>query len=247
MIQASRLVAALSLLCTLCACAELRSAPWSQIGKGTHTVGASTGWAFYEAEVSLDDQSGEPVLGSGVATTDLDPIAGGALKYNYFVTDHFVVGLIFEFRTFDPDPVAPLDSEIDADEYTSVHYLFSTRYWSDPFGDDLRFKWFGGLDLNFTPGVDLDATVIYAPGFVERVALSGDEFFTLNPVLGVSYLLQDNLSIEGGAFYEFPLNSSDDDLVLNIPNGLGATAANNVAGSLEPEGLIFFAGLTYYL
>lgn len=247
MIQASRFAAVLSLLCTLCACAELRSAPWSQIGEGSHTVGASTGWAFYEADVTLDDQTGDPVLGSGSAPTDLVPISGGALKYNYFVTDNFAVGFIFELRTFDPDPVAPLDSEIDADEYTSFHYLLSTRYWSDPFGDDMRFKWFGGIDLNYTPGVDLDATVIYAPGFVERVALSGDEFFTLNPVIGGSYLLRDNLSMEVGAFYEFPLDSSDDDLVLNIPNGLGATEPNDVAGSIEPEGLIFFAGLTYYL
>ncbi len=243
---ALRLVLSVPLFASLAACADLRSAPWSRVGAGSHTLGGSTGWAFYEADVTLEDQTGAPVLGSGSDKTDLIPVVGGALKYNYFLSDHFALGLIFELRTFDPDPVAPLESPIDADEYTSYHYLLSTRYWSDPFGEDMRFKWFGGLDLNYTPGVDLDATVTYAPGFVERVALSGDQFFTLNPVLGVSYLLQDNLSCEFGGFYEFPLDSSDDDLVLNIPNGLGGTAANDVKGSLEPQGLILFAGLTYY-
>ena len=230
----------------LASCAELQSRPWSQIGAGTHTLGASTGWAFYEADVELTDTTGNPVLGTGSDSTDLDPIGGGALKYNYFVTDNIALGFIFEFRTFDPDPVAPLESEIDADEYTSEHYLLSTRYWSDPFGSDLRWKWFTGLDLNYSPGVDLDATVIYAPGFIERVSLSGDEFWTLNPVLGISYLLRDNLSMEAGGFYEFPLDTTDDTLTLNIPNGLGQTEANIVDGELEPQGLILFVGLTYY-
>lgn len=246
MTQAARLVVVSALLGTLCSCAELRHAPWSEIGAGTHTVGGSSGWAWDEAEVTLVDNSGTPDLGTGTDSTDLAPISGGALKYNYFVTDNFALGLIFEFRTFDPDPVAPLESEIDADEYTSTHYLLSTRYWSDPWGDDLRWKWFGGLDLNYSPGVSLDATVTYAPGFVERVGLSGDQFFTLNPTIGLSYLVRDNVSFEFGTFYEFPIDSSDDTLTLNIPDGFGATNPNEIDGSLEPEGIFIFAGLTYY-
>ncbi len=225
---------------------QLDSTAWSRIGKGTHTVGASSGWAFYEADVELTDLDGSPDLGTGSQKTDLDPIFGAALKYNYFIADNYALGFIYEARTFDPDPVAPLDSPIDADEYTSSHFLLSTRYWSDPVGASNRWKWFTGLDLNYSPGVALDATVLYAPGFQERLSLDGDEFFTLNPVIGTSYLLRDQLSMELGFFYEFPIDSSDDTLTLNIPNGLGGTDANTIDGSLEPQGLIFFAGLTYY-
>jgi hypothetical protein len=234
-----------------CSCSSLGGRldhePWSQTGKGTHALGASTGWAIYEAQITLADQSGNPVLGTGTSTTDLPPIAGGAAKYNYFLTDNVSLGFIFEGRSFDPDPTAPLDSTIDADEYTSYHYLLTSRFWSEPLGDSRRWRYFGGLDINYTPGVDLDATVIYAPGFIERVSLSGDSFITINPVIGGSYLLADHLSMELGAFYEIPLGTSDDNLTLNIPNGLGSTEPNAIAAEVEPKGLIVFVGLTYYL
>jgi hypothetical protein len=221
--------------------------PWSEIQAGTHALGASTGWAEYEAKVLLDDQSGNPDLGSGAATADLDPIGGGALKYNYFVEDDFSVGLIVEARSFDPQPTAPLSATLDGDEYTSLHYLLTTRWWAEPFGPGRRWRWFGGLDLAYTPTIELDATVIYAPGFIERISLSGDPYVSINPVIGTSYLLARRLSLELGAFYEIPLGTSDDDVTLNVPNGLGQTEANDLAAQVDPKGLILFLGLTYYL
>lgn len=227
--------------------APLGPDPWSEIQAGTHALGASTGWAEYEAKVLLADQSGNPDLGSGASTADLDPIGGGALKYNYFWEDDFSVGLIVEGRSFDPQPTAPLSATLDGDEYSSFHYLLTTRWWAEPFGESRRWRWFGGLDLAYTPEIELDATVIYAPGFIERISLSGDAYISINPVIGTSYLLTRRLSLELGAFYEIPLGTADDEVTLQVPNGLGQTEANELSAQVEPKGLILFLGLTYYL
>lgn len=220
--------------------------PWAAVEEGTQTIGVSSGWALYEAEVKLTDRSGSPDLGTGSDTADLDPVAGFALKYQYFVHPRIALGAIIEQRTFDPDVIAPLESDIDGDDYTTYHYLLSSRFFSGPLGEDERWQAFGGLDLGFIEKVDLDATVTYAPGFIERVQLQGDSYWTLGAVAGLSYLIADRLSIEFGAFYEFALDTSDDTLTLNIPNGLGATVPNLVDGEVTPEGLIGFVTLTYY-
>jgi hypothetical protein len=221
--------------------------PWENADAGTHSLGVSSGWALYEAEVRLQDRSGTPDLGSGSDTTDLDPTGGVALKYQYFLNSNVALGAIVEQRTFDPDVVRPLSSDIDGDDYTTYHYLLSSRFFTDPLGEDGRWKAFLGADLGYVDQVELDATVTYAPGFVERVTLNGDSYFTLGLVGGLSYLISDHISFEFGAFYEWPLDSSDDTLVLNIPDGLGGTNPNNVDGQVYPEGLIGFLTLTYYL
>jgi hypothetical protein len=243
---AGALLAALACSCSSLG-GRLDHEPWSQAGQGTHALGASTGWAVYEAQITLDDQSGSPVQGTGTSTADLPPIALGALSYSYFVTDGVSLGARFEARSFDPDPSAPLDSSIDPDEYDSYHYLLTARFWSEPLGESRRWRYFGGLDINYTAGIDFDATVIYAPGIIERVALAGDSLLSINPVFGGSYLLADRLSLDIGAFFELPLSTSDDDLTLNVPNGLGGSEPNSVAAQVEPKGLIVFLGLTYYL
>ena len=247
--------AALLALGALCSCNGLTqdagasdpSRYWEGIGAGTHTLGASSGWGIFSAEVALEDTSGSPDLGSGTDDTDLEPIAGGAAKYNYFFTDNFALGGIVEFRTFEADPVAPLESTISPDEYTSIHYLLTTRYYTDPLESNPRIKLFGGIDLGYIDGISLDATVQYSPSFQERVTLEGDEYWTLGFVAGASYWLAESLSVEFGAFLELPLDSTDDDLILNIPQGGGGTDANLVSGEVTPEGLIFFLGLTYYI
>jgi hypothetical protein len=225
----------------------LEREPWSAIDAGTVAVGASTGWAVYEADVELSDTSGSPVLGSGTDTAELDPVFGAAAKLTYFLHPQVSLGAIVERRAFDPDIVRPLASDIDADEYETYHFILSSRFFTTPLGEDRRWKAFGGLDAGYVPYVDLDATVIYAPGFQERVTLEGDGYFTLGVVGGLSYLVADRLSLEIGAFYEWSLDASEDTLTLNIPNGLGGTDANLVDGKVFPEGLIGFIGLTYYL
>jgi hypothetical protein len=225
----------------------LEREPWSAIDTGTVAVGASTGWAVYEADVELSDTSGSPVLGSGTDTAELDPVFGAAAKLTYFLHPQVSLGAIVERRAFDPDIVRPLASDIDADEYETYHFILSSRFFTTPLGEDRRWKAFGGLDAGYVPYVDLDATVIYAPGFQERVTLEGDGYFTLGVVGGLSYLVADRLSLEIGAFYEWSLDASEDTLTLNIPNGLGGTDANLVDGKVFPEGLIGFIGFTYYL
>lgn len=242
--------AALALVCsTSCALVSqpLDGDPWERATTGAHTLGVSSGWALYEAEVELTDTSGVPDLGRGTDTADLDPVGGFGIKYQYFVHPRIALGAIVEQRTFDPEVIAPLASDIDADDYTTYHYLLSSRFFTGPLGEDERWQAFGILDLGYINNVDLDATIIYAPGFVERVKLEGDSYWTLGLGGGLSYQLADRFSVEFGAFYEFALDTSDDTLTLNIPNGLGGTSANEVDGEVTPEGLIGFFTLTYYL
>jgi hypothetical protein len=223
---------------------------WPSV-EGRHTLGGSTGWAWYEGDVELTDTSGTPDLGTGQDDTDLDPIAGGALKYNYFLTENFALGAVFEFRSFDPNSVQPLASEIFPDEYSSIHYLLSTRVYSDPLKRAPRVKLFGGLDLGYVDGIELDATVVYSPSFQERITLEGDEFFTLGAVGGMSLWIGDwigcDASFELGGFYEWALDPTEDTITLNIPSGGGGTNANLVDGEVTPGGWIVFAGLTVYL
>ncbi len=236
-------------------CQALKHEAWSQTGKGTHTVGVSSGWAFYEADVDLtdvgndsDDAFGDaPDLGSGSDTSNLQPIFGTALKYSYFVHDNVALGGLVEYRVFDAGKVAPLESEIEPDEYSTWHFLLTSRFFTNPFGHEDRLRLFGGLDLGYIPKVDLDATVTYAPGLSERLQLQGDEYFTLGAVAGGSMLVTDNISLEFGAFYEWAIDSSDDTLILNVPNTAGGTTPNTIEGEVSPFGLIFFAGATLYL
>ena len=88
--------------------------------------------------------------------------------------------------------------------------------------------------------------VLTRVGINERVALSGDSFFTLNPVIGGSYLMRDNLSMEFGAFYEFPLDSSDDSVVLNVPVPGVGIVPSQLDAEVYPDGFIGFVGLSYY-
>ena len=59
-------------------------------------------------------------------------------------------------------------------------------------------------------------------------------------MLGLSYLLARNLSLEVGGFYEFPLSTSEESVT--FANLGGATADVEV----EPQGLIGFVGLTWW-
>jgi hypothetical protein len=249
--RASRTLAAATLALSASGCAAvqrpLAAEPWSAVGRGTHAVGLSTGWAIYEAEVELTDTSGTPNLGSGTDTADLDPVFGAAAKYQYFIGPQVAFGAIVERRAFDPDVVRPLASDIDGDDYTTYHFLLTSRFFTAPLGEDRRWKAFAGLDLGYVPYVDLDATVVYAPGFQQRVTLEGDDYLTAGVVAGLSYLLADRLSLELGAFYEWSLDASEDTLTLDVPNGLGGTDPNSIDGKVFPEGLIGFIGLTYYL
>lgn len=236
------------LLAALCSCAALEHEPWSQIGKGTRSVGASTGWAFYRATVEAEGTSGvlapAGVPETGSDSTQLTAKYGGALKLNYFVTDRLSLGLIYELRRFEADPVSPLTAELAPEDFTTEHFLFSTRYWPDPFVEGGRWRPFLGLDLGYVPGVTFDNVGVTYPAATgipsERVDLEGDSYWTFAPVAGVSYLLRDNLSFELGAFYEVAFTPSEDTLTLANLGGAQADV------EVWPSGVIVFAGLTLY-
>ena len=218
--------------------------PWSHVRAGAMNVGVSTGWADYEAEVAARGTSGALAGASGTDTSELGPRYGAALKFNYFVTDEFSIGGIAELRGFDPDPVSPLGAELVGEDFETLHLVGSLRWFGEPFEERRRLRPFYGLDVGWVPGVRLDdVRVDYDPLLMlpsERVSVEGDSFWTIAPVLGLSYLLARNLSLELGAFYEFPLSTSDESVTFT--NLGGATADVEV----EPQGLVGFVGLTWW-
>jgi len=238
-----------TLLAGAASCAPLQHAPWSKVHKGTWNIGASTGWAFYNADVEAEGTSGVLKPGgkaqTGSDNTDLTPRYGGALKANYFFADHHSIGVIAEMRRFKADSVSPLSAELQPDDFTTYHFLLSYRYWPNPFPGEMRLRPFFGLDLGYVPGVTFDNVEVTYPASTgipsENVKVDGDAFFTVAPVAGLSYLLRDNLTFELGTFYEISYEPSQAELKLK---NLGGATANV---DVWPQGLIVFLGLTYYL
>lgn len=225
-----------------CTSPTLQHAPWSEIGAGTATVGASTGWAFYSADMAAAGQTGVLAGDEGTDNVDLTPRYGGALKGQYFLTDNFALGGIVELRSFDPDPAMPLSAELIADPFETIHWLITSRYFFDPMGTSLRWKPFVGLDWSYIDEVDFGSVQVNypAPFPAENVNIKAGSYTTIAPVVGVSYLWNDNATLDFGGFYE--ITDKAGEATLTFPNLGGATA--DVA--VEPEGLIMFVGMTFY-
>lgn len=251
-IQGSKraLLAGGALLASLCSCkTTLHHEPWSQINKGTTSLGASTGWAIYEADVSVQGKNGVLAPGGvgevGSDGSDLTPNYGGAIKLNHFITDRISLGGIVELRSFDvDDPIMPLTAELEADEFETWHFLLSSRYWFDPVALDDRVKPFFGIDLGYIPDVQFDRINVTYPASTgipsETISAEGSEYWTIAPVVGFSYLLYDNVTLDFGAFYEFPLTESE--ATISFPNLGGAEADARV----EARGLIAACGISIF-
>lgn len=239
---AGLLATALFLGLGACQAPTLRHAPWSQIGQGTATVGASTGWAFYEANIAASGQSGVLAGEEGDDDVALTPNYGGALKASYFVADNLALGGIVELRSFDPDPAMPLSAELVADDFETIHWLITSRYFFDPFGASLRWKPYIGLDFSYIDEVDFGSvTVNYpAPFPSEEIDILAGSYTTFSPLVGASYLWTDTSTIDFGAFYE--ITDKPGQTTLTFPN-LGNSTADVL---VEPEGLIVFFGMTFY-
>lgn len=229
------------------------SAEWPPVA-GRHALSFSSGWAFFEAEVELTDVGGELGGETGSDDSELRPVIGGAVKYNYFCSENFALGVIAELRTFDATSVQPLTATISPDVYTSLHLLVSSRFYTDPLDFMPRAKLFGGLDLGYVPGIALEADVIFDPAnpsLNQTVSLEGDRFATLGIVGGASVWVGDivghDVSVEFGAFYERAIDPSEDTITLQIPNGLGGLTPNDVDGDVISKGVIMFFGATLYL
>ena len=219
--------------------------PWTTVQAGDTSLGFSSGWAFYGAEVEAEGTGG--VLNGDVGTDDasLTPRYGGALKLNHYFTDNFSLGLIYEHRNFEVDPVSPLSATLVADPFSTDHFLLSSRYWAAPMGTQKRWRPFVGLDVGYIPEVDFGSVAVNYPASApwpnESVNIVGSEYWTLGVVGGASYMLKPGLSLDMGAFYEWAITPGEDTLQLANPPG-GGTADVEV----WPGGLIVFGGLTWY-
>ncbi len=225
-----------------CQAPALQHPAWSQIGKGTATIGASTGWAFYSADMNAAGQTGVLTGETGTDNVDLTPRYGGALKGQYFVTDNLALGGIVELRSFDPDTASPLSADLVADSFETIHWIATSRYFFEAFGEENRWKPFVGVDYSYINEVDFgEVTVNYpAPFPSEKVNIVAGSYTTIALVGGASYLWNDKATVDFGAFYEWTDKAGE--VTLTFPNLGGATA--DVA--VEPEGLILFAGVTLY-
>ena len=241
-----KILSALAAL-SLSSCVSLTPPPlekeaWADMGEGTSSYGFGSGWAFYGAEIQAAGTGGVLAGESGTDNTDLAPRYGGALKVNHFFTDDISVGLIAELRAFEADPISPLTATLTADPFETIHLLLSGRYWFDARGEDNRLKPFIGADIGYIPGVDFGSVRVDYPTFPsEYVDIEADGYYSAAAVVGASYLWNDHMSVDFGAFYEFPLTAGETELT--FPNLGDATSRVEVA----PEGLICFFGLTFYL
>ena len=225
---------------------------------GKNLIGASTGWAFVSADVDLSNGTGplaNPVLGGsdvGSSSSDLEPVFGLGLKYYHYLTNNWLAGVILEYRIFDPESTRPLSADVDIDDFGTTHLIIEGRYQFDPMLKSQRLRPYLGVQLGFVPGVDADGTVSYEPiaalglpATSERINLDGSSFFTLGFVAGASYLIRENMTFDFGAFYEFGLSPTEDELVLDPYNTPPLDSPSSYDGELLESGLYLTAGLSW--
>ena len=230
---------------------------WPDDMTGRSFVGVSSGWAFVEADVDLKNGTGPltnpPGSDVGSSTTDLDPVFGLGLKYFRYLTNNWLVGVIFEHRIFDPESTRPLSADLDIDDFGTNHFILDARYQWDPIDNNRRLRPFAGVQLGYVPEISADGTASYAaipgngiPATTEEVSLDGDAFFTLGFVAGASYLIRENLTFDFGAFYEYALNPTKDTITLNpYPSIPGLNEPTTYDGELIERGLYLTAGLSW--
>lgn len=219
----------------------LTTGPWENFGKGATTIGASTGWAFYNADAHAVGKSGALLGEEGKDSTDLTPQYGAALSLRHLVTDRVALGAIVERRSFDPDSIAPLSATLTADKFETWHYILSARYYFDPFTESGRWRANLGFDLSYIPDVPLgDVTVEYPNGFpTETVNVTGGDYWAVGGLVGVAYQLSDSWSWDLAAFYEYAITTGNATVAFDSLGGATAEMA------LRPQGLVFATGLSY--
>ncbi|MEM6675713.1 MAG: hypothetical protein AAF726_22875 [Planctomycetota bacterium] len=241
---------------TSCALIE-KDVSFPEDSTGKNIVGISTGWAFVEADIDLENGTGplaNPIFGGsdvGSSTTDLDPVFGLGVKYYRYITNNFLLGAIFEYRVFDPDPTSPLAAEVDIDEFGTNHLIVEARYQFNPIDSARRFRPYAGVQLGFVPEVRADGVARYEPvdalgipATEEDIMLDGSSFFTLGFILGGSYLLREGLTFDFSAFYEYALTPTEDTLVLDPFDVPPLNEPSTFDGELLERGLYLTAGLS---
>jgi len=227
---------------------------WPEDMTGKNLVGVSSGWAFAEATVKLENGEGglaTPPNDVGKSSTDLDPVFGMGIKYFRYLTNNFLLGAILEHRIFDPEPTRPLSADVDLDDFGTTHLIVEARYQLDPIDEANRLRPFAGVQLGFVPEVKADGVARYGANpfsgpVTEEISLEGTEFFTLGFVAGASYLIQEGLTADFGAFYEYSLNPTKDQLVLDpYPGVPGFETPSTYDGELFESGVYLTFGLTW--
>lgn len=227
-----------------CRFPPLQDEPWSHAGPGTHVLagGAGFGWADFDMRVEGVGGFLDGMVGTD--SGDLQPEAGGRIAYQYVVSERFRIGAAAEVRHIEAEPVAPLGigailPQLQAQDFTTLHLMLQPRWYSDPLPQAPRWKLFCGADLAWIPDVELDATIVYGGGVFEPTHFDGDDYFTVAPVLGASYLVTDRWTLDFGALYEVSLGDTADDLRLLIVN-------SDVRSNVTHEGLILFWNLSFH-
>lgn len=225
---------------------------------GKNVFAVSSGWAFVEAAVDLENGTGplaDPSIGGsdvGDSRADLEPVFGLGLRYSHYITHNWLIGLLYEYRIFDPESTRPLSADVDIDDFGTHHFILDTRYQFDTVDKAKRLRPYVGVQLGFVPGIDADGTVSYEavnslglPATSERINLDGDSFFTLGFVAGASYLIRENMTFDFGAFYEYALNPTSDQLVLDPYDVPPLDQPSTYDGELLERGLYLAFGVSW--
>ena len=230
--------------CAACRVPALREEPWSRVTPGTHSLGTGAGWGFVDFDMEIEATSGFLDGMTGTDSGGLNPRAGGRVTYQYVASDHLRLGLAAEVRHIRPDHVAPLGignilPEFRGDGFTTLHLMFQPRWMFDPLEANERWRLFCGLDLAWIPRVHLDGDIVYGGGVFEPTSFRGDDYWTIAPVVGASYLLSDRWTFDVGLLYEFSLGETEDDLFLLIVN-------SDVHSTVSHEGPILFWNFNFH-
>ena len=79
-----------------------------------------------------------------------------------------------------------------------------------------------------------------------RISLDGSDFFTLGFIVGGSYLIREDLTLDFSAFYEYALSPTEDRLVLNpFPNSPPLDEESTYDGELLESGFYLTAGISW--
>ena len=233
--------AAIALALLAASCASLEKDPESLTARGRQRIALLAGTTLQEAELSLDGKEG-PLTG---AYADADPTLSSELdfqlEYSYFLRDDIAVGLAAGARRYDPSAERYFGAELDPDIFWTTQWSAIGRYYLGAFGAERRWRPLVGADLINAPEIDWEATVDYGGGATERVHFEGDSYLALALRAGIAAVLSDDLWLELGTAYEFPLDASEDNITIDPPGA----ESSKLAADFSPTGFVFYLGLAY--
>jgi outer membrane protein W len=221
----------------------LTAEPYSEFGAGALVAGVSTGVSFNTVEAEAAGQTGVLEGRTGTDTADLENKYGGTMKLSYMATDNLQIGGALKVIHAEADPIAPLSATLSADPFDTYTFLLSSRYFFDPIGESRRWRPYVGVDLGYSLGADLGSVRVEYPDDLmlpdEFEDIKGSPYWTLGALVGISYLVTDNLSLDMAAVYDRSITSGGSTTVYDNLGGASADVA------LDQESYIIGIGLSY--